>query len=110
LSWGIRGGEGQGLCGEVEVKPLAIAKKYFPKASKSWLEFIIWEKTGYPAFFKGNAAKEFEHQLATYKRALDLGRDVCYCCGKIRFRSQMDFGMCMVGVKMMNDAREKRKQ
>ena len=47
---------------------LDIAKRYFPKADDEFLEFVIWEKTGFPSFWNipkdGNTSEEcFRKQL-----------------------------------------------
>ena len=36
---------------EVKVTALEIAKEYFPYETDEILDFIIWEKTGYPSFW-----------------------------------------------------------
>ena len=31
-----------------------IAREYFPDKPDSFLDFVIWEKTGYPSFWQDN--------------------------------------------------------
>ena len=65
-----------------------IAREYFPNATDDELNSILWNKTGFPEFFE-EGEKSLREQLATFKRAVELGRDVCSGCGKIRFHSQI---------------------
>ena len=49
-----------------------IVKEYFPDASDEFVEFVIWEKTGYPTFWNipedGETAEEcFRKQLLRFK-------------------------------------------
>lgn len=87
---------------------LDVAREYFPDASDDELNFILWEKTGFPCFFE-DGLNSLREQLATYKRAFELGRDVCYGCGKIRFRSQIKFLICKYCEAKMTRASEKRR-
>ena len=53
-----------------------IAKDIFPDATGEFLEFVIWEKTGFPSFWNipkdGNTPEEcFRNQLLQFKEAHD---------------------------------------
>lgn len=69
--------------------PKETVLKYFPKADDSFIEFVLFEKTGYPSFLR--TASDLEKQVAKYKKAIDLGKDVCFGCGKIK---KIKLGMC----------------
>ena len=89
---------------------IELARKIFPKMDDNELENILWSKTGFPCFFRKNAKKELRQQLLLYKRALRLGRDVCYCCGKIRHRKQLNvLGFCKIGDKIISDINKRDK-
>jgi prolyl-tRNA synthetase len=59
-----------------------IAKEYFPDACEDEISFILWNKTGFPHFFK-EGEKSLREQLAKYKEARGLGKDVCMYCSQI---------------------------
>ena len=84
-----------------------IVREYFPNATDQEVEFILNEKTGWPCFFV-DGENSLREQLAKFKRATDLGRDVCYCCGKIRTSGQMRFEMCVFGIKRLNREKYRR--
>lgn len=63
------------------MSPKEIVLKYFPDANDDTVDFILWEKTGYPSFFRKES--DLEKQIKKYKKACDIGKDVCICCGKI---------------------------
>lgn len=83
-----------------------VAREYFPEDSDEILDFILWNKTAFPF---ADEAKTRE-QLATYQRACALGRDVCFCCGKIRFKSQLSphTGWCEWGQRNWDHAQAER--
>jgi len=70
--------------------PYELVLKHFPKASEQDIEMILYEKTGFPCFFKD--VNQLEEQIALYKEAVDQGKDVCFGCGKIV--DELDLGMC----------------
>lgn len=74
-----------------------IVREYFPNATVDEVESILWEKTGFPCFL-ADGERSLREQLAKFKRATELKRDVCYCCGKIRHKSEMRFEMCKRGL------------
>jgi hypothetical protein len=84
-----------------ELVGLLLVKRYFPKISDDEAGFILWNKTGFPCFVDGERGPR--KQLSVYRRAVRLKRDVCYCHGKIRHRSEMSkFGdLCKRGEAMM---------
>jgi hypothetical protein len=52
--------------------PHSIAKEYFPAADDDFIEFVIWEETGYPSFWNipkdGNTPEEcLRTQLRKFK-------------------------------------------
>ena len=50
-----------------------VVKEYFPDANDEYADFILWSKTGYPAFWpdKGKSPEEnLRVQLAEFKEAL----------------------------------------
>ena len=58
------------------MSPLDIAREIFPEKTDEVLEFIIWEKTGYPHFFripKDGATMEecLRNQLMKFKEELE---------------------------------------
>jgi hypothetical protein len=84
---------------------LAITREYFPELSEDERGYILWNKTGWPGFFM-EGEKSLREQLAKLKRAWALHRDVCDCCGKIRFRSQLDdFGFCKSGMALLDEGK-----
>ena len=58
--------------------------KYFPYATVQFIEFVLWEKTGFPAFYDGDPADVLERQISRYKKAIDQGKDICFICVKIK--------------------------
>ena len=71
-----------------------IVREFFPDATDRDVDFILWEKTGFPAFWDGEPEESLRRQLDQYRRARKLKRDVCYGCGKIRWPSEFAFFMC----------------
>jgi len=48
-----------------------IVREYFPKATDEFIEFVVWEKTGYPLFWNipedgENSDQCFRKQLIEY--------------------------------------------
>lgn len=80
-----------------------IVREYFPKADDKQVEAILYGKTAFPCFWRaGDIEAQLRSSLSKYARAVQLGRDVCYCCGKIRFKSQMPDGtMCKRGLQIL---------
>ena len=55
--------------------PLEVAKEYFPDASDSDLEHIIWGKTGYPGFWPNKditPEENFRNQLSELQEAVKI--------------------------------------
>ena len=44
--------------------------EYFPDANDEFIEFVVWEKTGYPSFWEGSPEKCFRKQLQEFKDTL----------------------------------------
>ena len=55
---------------------IEVAKEYFPNADNDFIDYAIWEETGYPAFWNipaDGATPEacFRKQLADLKQRID---------------------------------------
>ena len=53
-----------------------LVREYFPEATKDEIDFILWEKTGFPSFWDigidGNTPEEcLRKQLQDYKNEVD---------------------------------------
>ncbi len=80
------------------VHPFAIVREYFPDATDKAAEEILWNRTGWPCFWKGEPEPSLRAQLAQLAEAEQLGLTVCSCCGKTRLRSQLNsLGFCRHG-------------
>lgn len=82
-----------------------IVREYFPKANDWEVNFIIWEKTGYPEFFSGDPETCLRQQLRQYAIADKIGADVCYGCGQIRPVSAIKYGVCGICDKKIRGVR-----
>jgi hypothetical protein len=71
-----------------------IVREYFPTAKDDELDFILWDKTGWPAFWNGDPETCLREQLAKLAKATKLKREICYGCGKMRSPSQMGDFLC----------------
>jgi hypothetical protein len=97
------------------VDPVKLVRGYFPKASENDVDHILSAKTGWPVFFHARTGaqrlKELRRSLYRYQRARRLKRDICYCCGKMRWPSEMESGpdpiMCKVGERVLAQVRER---
>jgi len=58
-----------------------IVREYFPDADDKFIDFVMWNKTGWPGFWKGDPEESMREQLKSYKEAVDQGKDVCMRCG-----------------------------
>lgn len=76
-----------------------IVREYFPTADKDFIEHILWSKTPYPMV----TIDSLRTHLQTYARALKANKEMCYCCGKFRKKSDMVGEFCKWGdAKMRN--------
>src|SRR3990167_3285833 len=48
-----------------------MVRRYFPNASDDEVEFILWEKTGFPCFWRGDPVRCLAQQLRRFKESLD---------------------------------------
>lgn len=66
---------------------LKIGSLVFPELSSKELDRILWNKTGFPSFFKPkegqNVAQVCLEQLLQYKDNVVNKKDCCYCCGDV---------------------------
>lgn len=53
--------------------PMTVARFYFPGQTDSFIEYVIWSATGYPAFFSGDPIRCFSKQLHRASRLLRKG-------------------------------------
>lgn len=62
-----------------------IAREYFPEASDSELEGIVWERTGFPCFFEGEPESCLREQLAAFRAMVDSypGGNFCWNCNAL---------------------------
>lgn len=51
--------------------PFDIAKEYFPQATDEQIDFILWEYTGFPAFWNGDPETCLRKQLQELKDISD---------------------------------------
>jgi hypothetical protein len=68
----------------IELPVSALVRDYFPDATDADVEFILWEKTGWPCFFRGDPVVCIREQLRKYRDARAWGLDTCYGCGEVR--------------------------
>lgn len=61
--------------------PLEIVREYFPEASDEELSLILWERTGWPSFFKKGVG--LRTQLRQYHQVLKTGKPVCELCNSV---------------------------
>lgn len=94
---------------EIESKSaIDIAREYFPYECDTELDYIIWNKTGFPSFFRGDPILCFRRQLREYRQAVynypfmrlcDFcnapaapNQSLCYDCFEIIEKNDHDFG------------------
>ena len=60
-----------------------IVLEYFPKASAEDMDYILWNHTGFPSFWRHDQPIEttLRHQLAVYRQICDMGLLSCMYCG-----------------------------
>lgn len=46
--------------------PNDIVRDYFPDATDAECDYILWEHTGFPGFFRGDPEAELRGQLVAY--------------------------------------------
>ena len=83
---------------------IELAKEYFPEASEEELDHIIWSRTGFPSFFRGEESieEQMRKQLSAYKKLVDAGKKVCYLCNSEATRN----GLCHDCDEVLNRVRE----
>lgn len=61
--------------------PAEIVRRVFPDASGKQVESLLWNHTGWPAFWRtGNPERDILHSLRQLKRAMARGKSVCMGC------------------------------
>lgn len=50
---------------------LKIAREIFPNEEDDFLDYVLWEETGFPSFFHDDPEKELRQQLLVFKKKLD---------------------------------------
>jgi len=72
-------GEAQGK--QWSKSPLEIVRDYFPEADDGFAECVLWERTGWPAFWSGDPEECLRRQLQEFKDAPPNCR-LCDFCNK----------------------------
>lgn len=63
--------------------PVSIAREYFPDCADSDLEFLVWNRTGFPSLWPDadkTPEENFRSQLRKFKTALLRGTILCEMC------------------------------
>lgn len=78
---------------------LSVAREYFPDADDAMLDYIIWNRTGFPSFWDTDGGRltveqVYRSQLARYQDFHQRGVAMCDCCGgeakgSKRFKGQL---------------------
>ena len=87
-----------------KVKVINIVREYFPKCDLEYADYILWNKTGWPSFWHGDPETCLREQLLKYSKAVKQNKDVCYGCGKIKAKDDMNCGMCFKCQKKLKEA------
>ena len=59
-----------------------IVREYFPDATDQFVDYVLWERTGWPSFWQGNPVECLRGQVLDFREALKLGRRLCDFCNK----------------------------
>lgn len=62
-----------------------IVREYFPDIDDDQIEYIVWNRTGYPCFWKGDPEESLRESLAEYKVVVDKGIHPCTFCNNEAF-------------------------
>ena len=64
-------------------KPLgAIVRDIFPDATDEEVDGLLWNRTGYPCFWRDDPEKCIREDLSVYKATVDAGKTPCDFCNK----------------------------
>lgn len=77
----------------VKVTGIEAVRRYFPDATDEQAEFILWNKTGFPAFLERGVGSLL-NQIKRLKIALSWHLDCCYGCGNIQKTDGMLCYLC----------------
>jgi hypothetical protein len=92
---------------EESFDPVALIHQYFPDADDATVQYILWNKTGWPCFFQSGILS-LEGQLEAYKAALDMGMDVCeYCSNKVNPTESTICSACKASLDSARAARRR---
>jgi len=60
--------------------PAATVRKFFPNADDKQVDYLLWNHTGWPCFWRTGAERDIKHSLRHLRRTLDAGKKPCDLC------------------------------